>query len=92
MNLEHFQALEDKINQLLNHIIKLKEEKRELIEANHRLEARIKEVRDEKEMVLAEKAELENKVKEEEAVAEHETEIKSRVEALLSKVDEVVGS
>ena len=37
-------------------------------------------------------AELELKVEAEAGVREHESEIKSRVEALLSKVDDVVGS
>lgn len=92
MDLEHFQALEDKINQLLNHIIKLKEEKRELIETNQRLESRIKQVQEEKEELAAEKEELKKKAQEAAGAAENESEIKDRVEALLSKVDEVVGS
>ena len=92
MNLEHFQALEDKINQLINHIIKLKEEKSELIESNRRLESKFQEMQAEKDRLGERNAELELKVEAEAGVREHESEIKSRVEALLSKVDDVVGS
>ena len=62
------------------------------MESNRRLESKIQEYQSETDDLREQNKELEKKAESSEGIKEHETEIKSRVEALLSKVDEVVGS
>jgi len=88
MEAEHFKALEEKVNQLIKRYIKLKEENRELMETNRRLEEKIQTMQGELEETLEEKHRLNEKL--ESSGNMHGEQIKNRVEELLSKVEEVV--
>ncbi|RKZ31281.1 hypothetical protein DRQ36_02560 [bacterium] len=91
MSLEHFQALEEKVNQLINRLIKLKDENRELMESNKKLENKVQEVQKEVDRLRDENRELSEKVEAKPESAVDEEELRTKVEDLLNKVDEVVS-
>lgn len=92
MDMDYFQALENKIEQLINRLLAQKEENKDLISANRRLEEKVQELQSENGRL---QDEIDN-LKEETARAKEEgskgEEIKNRLEGLLGKIDEVVES
>jgi FtsZ-binding cell division protein ZapB len=97
MSIEHFQALEEKINQMLTRLAKLKDENNELAQANRKLEEKVQTL-----MADSEKLREQNRVLKEEnrTISEkaqkagegqaQADQIKNRLEDLLSKIDKVV--
>jgi len=90
MTIEHFQALEEKIGQLINRLVKLKEENKNLLQANRRLEDKVQELGREIEKQKEENKQLHDKIQKAGATQTQDDQIRSRLEDLLGKINEVV--
>ena len=90
MDIEYFQVLEEKINQLINRVVSLRTENSEIAEANSRLEERVQGLMGEMDHLKEENKGLSEKAEQTTNNGAQENEIKNRLEEILRKVDEVV--
>ncbi|MCK5833183.1 hypothetical protein KAH81_05880 [bacterium] len=92
MNLEYFQALEEKVNLLINKVVSLRNENNEIAQANKHLEEKVQNMLGDTNRLKEENQQLLNKANETSINNIQEGEIKNRLEEILRKVDEVVES
>lgn len=90
MDLAYFQALEEKVNSLINRMLALKNENQEMTQANRQLEDKVQSLLGEIGRLREENSRLESKANELSSSGIQEAEIANRLQEILRKVDEVV--
>ncbi len=90
MDIEYFQVLEEKVNQLINRVVSLRNENSEIAEANSHLEEKVQGLMIEMDRLREENKSLSEKAEQTTNNGAQEAEIKNRLEEILRKVDEVV--
>lgn len=90
MDLAYFQALEEKVNGLINRMVTLRNENSEMAQANRHLEEKIQNLMGEITHLREENDRLNSKASELSASSAHDNEIANRLQEILRKVDEVV--
>lgn len=90
MTIEHLQALEEKIGQLINRLVKLKDENKELLQANRKLEEKVQELGKEIDKHKEENKQLQDKLQKAGTTQAQDEQIRGKLEDLLGKINEVV--